>query len=216
MGCQSGREFHYFRQGDNYYRLMVTERAFLSSSRYQSGHYDEDAVDDYFGEIKRPDSTARIIPVRATTPTPPVDNASEDTKQTDEVKTSGAQQINKPNSKLVLILSTNSEAVAEQIGNLAQNEETLEILARLANKDIMSNNTRLTSQIAQKQGEDNALLEFGSSIVATIPDTAKTVANLRQIRSGLLAFINSIAAASGRKIPFTTLEDAQKWFYDSY
>src|SRR5438309_2184294 len=62
--CQAAKEFHYFKEGDNYFRISVKERALLSSSRYESGYYDEDAVDNYFGEIHRPDSTGRVIPIK--------------------------------------------------------------------------------------------------------------------------------------------------------
>ena len=59
--CQSAKELHYFKQGDNYYRIKINECAFLSSSRYQSGYYDEAALDQYFGEIRRPDTSGNFL-----------------------------------------------------------------------------------------------------------------------------------------------------------
>lgn len=196
MSCQSGKEFHYFKEGDNYYRLRVRERAFLSSSRYQSGHYDESAVDNYFSEIRRPDSTGQVIPVKVLDPS--------------------GKTISQGSTKLVMILSTNAEAVAEQIGNLAENEQTLELMARFTNKDIQNENIRLKQELSQKQNKDAALIEFGNSTLAAIPDTDKTKAKLNQTKNIILAFVNSLAASTGRKQPFTELEQAQNWFYETF
>jgi hypothetical protein len=200
--CQSGKEFHYFKQGDNYYRLRVSEYAFLSSSRYQSGYYDETAVDNYFGEIRRPDSTGRIIPV-------PVNTSTTDT----EVK---AAEKATQGTKLVMILSTNSEAVSGQISALADNEQTLELIARLSNKDIKVENLRLKEKVRQLNAKDNALQELGAATIEGIADADKTVANLPDIRNKLLVFINALAASTGRKIPFTNFNEAQTWFNETF
>jgi hypothetical protein len=194
--CQAGKEFHYFKQGDNYYRLQVREMALLSTSRYQSGYYDESAVDNYFGEIKRPDSTGRVIPL---------------SKVADPSK----QQI-PPGTKLVLVLSTNSEAVAGQISSLAENEQTLELIARLSNKDIQIENFRLKQTLKMLVGKDSSLKEFGTAMIEGVSDADKTAANVQNIRANLLAYINALAASTGKKTPFTTFLDAQKWFYETY
>jgi hypothetical protein len=128
--CQTGKEVHYFKEGDNYYRLRIKEKALFSSSRYISGFFEEAAVDRFFGEIKRPDSTFRVNPKLE--------------KITSSDGTSSLE-----GKKLVLILSTNANAISDQIGALAKNEEALEMIARLANQDVIDRNAQLNAQRAR-------------------------------------------------------------------
>jgi hypothetical protein len=110
--CSTFRETHYFKDSlepiANYYRVDVSGYSLFSSSRYVSGYYDRVAIQEYFGEISQPDK-GRIMPVAA----------------------SGACDQNK---ELVLLLSSNSDAIANGFSNLVKNKNTINSIALIANK----------------------------------------------------------------------------------
>ena len=120
VSCQGGYEIHYFKSGENYYRLRINESSFASKSRYMGGFYDDKAVDRYFGEMSQPveKDTTKAKDVQFIVP-----NVSDHTS--DQLRIDSSK-------KLVLILSTNSNAISEQIGAFAENDRILEAILRLS------------------------------------------------------------------------------------
>lgn len=110
--CSTFRETHLFKDTlqpvANYYKVEVKGYSFLSSSRYVSGYFDRTAIQEYFGEIGQPDK-ARFVPV--------------------------SNSLNDQNKELVLLLSSNSDAIANGISNLVKNKTTINSIALMANKD---------------------------------------------------------------------------------
>ncbi len=173
-GCQSAKELHFFKSGDNYYRLKINESSIASKSRYLSGYFDESAVDKYFSEMSQPKDTVKWL-------------------------TSSNR-----NAQLVMILSTNSNSVAEQIGNLATNEQLLENVAMLANKDKFEKGyefAKLSAELKKVksniQTAGNAYIESatGETILANINDflsnlkiTAKDHLTLTNLDSAIKKF----------------------------
>ena len=195
LSCQSGRELHYFKEGPNYYRLKIKEYAFLSSSRYVSGYFDEVAVDKYFGEIYRADSLTFI---------------SEPSKaKTDSTYESALKK--EKSSKLVMILSTNSDVVAEQIGSLAKNEETLELMARLANKDIIAENQNLNIQKEAMLGKNASLMVAANTFINTI-DTSLVNNDTSYLAETIRSFINHLTAVNGENVIVNDLNEAEIWY----
>lgn len=196
IGCQSGRELHYFKEADNYYRLTIRQCAFLSSSRYVSGYFEEGAVNRYFGELARPDS-ARLTSITAggdgTTEPRPCEVGM--TNRTD-------------GAKLVMVLSTNADAITEQISNLAKNEQVLETMARLANRDAIKETEVIKRELARQENLNKALIGTGEQFLAAM-DTAGTEA---QVRRDLLAYLNYTATLYGENVTFTSMEEARIWF----
>lgn len=192
MSCQSARELHYFKQGDNYYRLNIKEDAFLSSSRYTAGYFDDNAVDRYFGEIARPDSA----------------KLSQNPPKLEKATKTGLESL--ANKKLVLLLSTNAQAVTDQISAFAENEETLGMIARLANKDLIDLNLDLKSQAVFQKSILDGITKSGEVYLDS------TVLTAENATSNLLAFINTVAIARGRKTAFQNIEDAKKWFDEEF
>lgn len=186
FSCQSARETHFIKEDKNYYRIRIKEFAFLSSSRYMSGYYDEKAVDNYFGEIQRPDSTAKIINLNC----------------------------NNPNSKLLLILSTNSNTVSDQVGALADNERTLEIIARLSNKDKITESNAISNELKSVKQEQDYYYLTTKNLIDRINDSdSNAIKNSKEFEKAiLLPYLNSIARKRGRTEDFKTIEDAKKWF----
>jgi hypothetical protein len=126
-GCQSIRELHYFKDKagnpPNYYRLSIRGRAFLSSSRYLSGYFDEEAVNYYFGEITQP-KDGKFDPSGA--PTAP----EQEPEKNGIVSVDNALH----GKKYVLLLSTNSDAISSAFGSFVESKETQEELAQVLNQ----------------------------------------------------------------------------------
>ncbi|MBK7806313.1 MAG: hypothetical protein IPJ51_08445 [Saprospiraceae bacterium] len=184
--CQSGRELHYFKSGENYYRLKIDECTFMTSSRYLSGYFDEGAVDAYFDEIYRP--------------------------KKDGVETGGFQHLNTGgtlstpgNSKLLILLSTKSEDVSNIVGQIAGSEMTLETIARLANKDLIKKNNTLDYEIDVQ----NAQNEIFKSYIETIMSTTDTT----NYEENALKYLNLLALKQGgTSNNFDNSTEALNWF----
>ncbi|GAB3661423.1 hypothetical protein GCM10028791_35950 [Echinicola sediminis] len=166
VSCQSSKELHYFKEGENYYRLKIKQIALLSSSRYMSGAFDENAVDYYFGEIARPDS-AKIAE-----------------KPLSKLKP-GQTAESLANKRMLFLLSTNSDIVAEQIGGFAENERVLEMVAKLVNKDVEREQAKLSSQEESLMAQKAEMQHLGDEIILNL-DTA----NLENSKAYLDLFLD--------------------------
>jgi hypothetical protein len=191
--CQGGKELHYFKEGNNYYRLTIREHAFLSSSRYISGYFDEAAVDRYFGEVKRPDSAK-------------VDQRMEHYAQNGEKVCSSGD-------KLVLVLSTNANAVTDQITALANNEQMLEMVARLAHQDDLDKNVELKAEQAVQQALASDIVQYGTATVGGM-DPATLAADERATAAFVLEHLNQMAALLGAPARARTIPEALELLND--
>ena len=200
--CQSSKEVHFFKQGNNYYRVKINECAFLSSSRYVSGYYDDHALDNYFGEIHRAsaDSSGNFQRISADGTTARKDS----------------NNVLPDYTKLVFILSTDSKAVSDQIGNFAQNEQTLEILARLSNKDVIKQNQEIKNNIDNASKQGLFISQFGDNTFNPINIDSVVIGDKSKINNQVLAFINYIGSMKGVTAPFTTIDDAYNWYINQF
>jgi hypothetical protein len=173
--CQTARELHYFKQGDNYYRLKIKEHSFASRSRYLSGYFNEQAVEKYFSETGHPDSAkvSKWQPIKG------------DQKGT-----------------LVMILSSNSNSISEQIGNMAGNEELLETIARLSHKDKIEKTSQLTSDIDNLKSIRNGLINAGDTYLGKLDATNLT--------STIHDLMLSIEAQTQSKLQISNINEAKK------
>lgn len=178
--CQAGHEIHYFKSGNNYYRLRINESSFASKARYMSGFYDDKAVDRYFGEMSQPverDST-HASSVRFYTPDP-----SDHTP--DQLRIDS-------NKKLVLILSTNSNAISEQIGAFAENDRILSSIMRLSQREKIQENAVATSEISAVKKRNKAITDLGDSFIAGLADNA----SVNEVKTNLKIFLLNIKTQS--------------------
>jgi hypothetical protein len=194
VGCATWfGETHYFKSVNpsgepiNYYRLKVEGGAVLSSARYASGFFDERALDIYFGESIAQPEGGRI-------PTVP-----------------GAEVISlerKDGGKLLMILSSNSDAIAEQIGQLAENQEIATLLARLIRRDAILGAADAELDLDVQVVRGRILAELGDTLLANVdPNQASPDA----LQAGLLQFVNALAAGLGSTQPFGNLAEAAAW-----
>jgi hypothetical protein len=198
IGCASTfEETHYFKildspqspRADNYFKVHVSGFTLLSSTRYLSGYFDESAVDDYFNEIYQPQKGEFIKPEPASSSAKPLDS-----------KLAGRS--------LVMILSTNSDEIATQIGTIAENERTSRALSRLINRDkiLGAKTSRAALEIQKVKGQ--VLTGLGDKLVAGInPETISKIDTNRQ----LLEYLNALAGSLENEQPFGSIKEASSW-----
>ena len=196
IGCASSfSERHFFKSVDsqgnpiNYYRLNVSGSTFLSSSRYLSGYFDERALDEYFSEMTQPENAAF---------TGVVDSGGGDVKPLNE---------DLKGKSLVLLLSSNSDAIAEQIGQFANNQEIMADLTRIIYRDRIRESLEAETNAELQEIRGKALADAGERIIAQMADDADAAT----VKSNILFYVNRLAAEFGNSTPFKNLEDAKNW-----
>lgn len=231
-GCASQfSETHYFRSKKdpaNYYKLRVHGGTFLASSRYISGYFDEDAVNNYFNEMSQP-ANGQLIPAPSTASAPgtgaggganAVAAAPGQDKPDDDddagIKPVGAAG-NYDNRILVMILSSNSDEIATQIGAFAQNRATSATLGRIINRDRLGDQRSASSQLARVQESGKLVAAIGDKAVKALEGAENApapeqVERQEEARRNVLQFVNQAARELGRnEAPFATMADARTW-----
>jgi hypothetical protein len=203
-GCVSTfKETHYFKSRTaggaipNYYRLTVGGYSVLSSSRYISGYFDEETVNAYFNEYTQP-AGAAIQPGARRVAAP---GTSGQPAAVEPVASGLAGQ------KLVMILSSNSDDVATQLGALAASRQFTASLAGLVARDQFMAADRAESRLAVERSRAKATASLASQLLAGLPDTATQAA----AEGSLLAFVNALAGDLGYEGAFPTLDAAAQW-----
>jgi hypothetical protein len=215
-GCtMTAEERHHFKSvGEghtNYFRVDVKACSRLSSARYLSGYFDESAVDTYFGSYKQPEG-ARLSgkesgPPAVSSPPPRSEESSADRTAAREVV---PVDPTKSGKKLVLLLSSNSDEVAQQIGTLADGEEVSRLLRKLVSgrDDVRARQAELALEFRRRQALQ--LAELGQSLFGRLaPDDP---AGNEVI---LVQYVNRIAASLGRRTDFQTLAEADSWLREN-
>ncbi|WP_298157113.1 hypothetical protein [Flavobacterium sp.] len=183
--CSSFKETHYFKDTlepvANYYKVEVRGYSFLSSSRYVSGYYDRTSIQEYFGELGQPEK-ARFVPAT----TNPADQ----------------------NKELVLLLSSNSDAIANGFSNIVKNKTTMNSVALLANKDKIEQSAAIK---AERSEVDNKIEMFKMRVEANLL-TDSAGLNEAQIEERYIQFVKSELSKMypGEDTP-NTLDLLYKW-----
>lgn len=215
-GCATDfRESHFFKSGGenefgptvNYYRVNVKGSTLISSSRYVSGYFDPEAVDIYFNEIHQP-ANAAIRPANK-----PKDGAGEGGEGDEEQTESGAEPARPvapslEGKDLVLILSTNSEEVANQIGALASNQQFTTALAGLAARKDFADAADAEYRLRSSKARAKDLATLGQQ---TIGGLAADAGRPDAERAAMIV-INRLAYDLGSVTSFQTLDEAATWF----
>lgn len=225
-GCASSfQEVHFAKSQPppetpvNYFRVTVTGYTFLASARYLSGYFDEEAVNAYFNEFTQPaggrlsgpqptTSTAAAARSAASSPPPPTTGAAAPATPTGPPAGADIRPLTCPKGSacsLVLILSSNSDEIATQIGSLATNKDTMDALTRLLNRDTLRKASTAKARADVQVGRGRLLVALGDQTVKPLTPEAANVAGQ------LLSFANALAADLGNQQPFKTLADANVW-----
>ncbi len=209
-GCSTiFRETHYFKsetpkaaQAPNYYRLTVEGNTLFSSARYISGYFDEESINAYFNEFSQPSGGAILPP--GPRPDPSSGGAGGRTGGAGEV-----QPIAKglKGRNLILILSSNSDDVANQIGALATNKQFTASLAGLFARDQYDLAEDAKHALAADRARAKLVVDLGGGLVATLPEGASGA----EATARLLQFANQLASSLGYEGSFSSLDDAARW-----
>lgn len=195
-GCMSSfSENHFFKSEDaygnplNYYKLSVSGKNFLSTTRYLSGYFDEDAVNAYFDQFSQPEKG--------------LFNGS--------IKTGGDNV--KPladglkERKLVLLLSSNSDSIAQQIGQFANNEAIMTDLTRIIHMDHIKEAHSAQTAADYQEMRGKALSDIGEKVINGLAEDADQAT----AEANLLFYANRLATEFGNTVPFNNLEAARTW-----
>ncbi len=182
FSCQSSRELHFFKEGDNYYRLRIKQHAFLSSSRYISGYFDEQAVNNYFGDVQRGNS------------------------KIEHISSSGCKQ---EESDLVLILSTNSDVVSQEISGLAQSQELFALLNKVSLSEATQKIADTKAKLFERIESNDAIVDELNSLVSGTP--LPLDATEQTVDEVLGKVYNTVAVGRGQVTGAKTVEDIQNF-----
>ena len=210
-GCASViHETHYFRSVDrsgnpvNYYRVNVSGGTLLSSSRYLSGYFDEQAVNTYFNEYTQPDK-AHFADTPAQPPAPTNPSALNSTNPGRKVE-SLTGSLN--DRHLVLILSSNSDEIASGISSLAQSNDIASTLESIVSRDRTSAASKATSELKFDASRGKVLADKGTAVLAAIGDNSDRAT----VQPNLLRYAEDLATfLSGGDVRFASLQDASDW-----
>ena len=186
--CTTFQEHHFFKDEmksdfPNYYKVAIKGHTrFMSKTRYYSGYFPSDAIDIYFNEFSQP----------------------RDGKLLDSTR---FQSLTNGNKQLVMILSSNADDIANQIGNVTQTKNTLNAVMSLTNGSASRDLLTQQSLLETGKDENKLLIEVGESLLADI-DTKSPA----RARADILQYINVLAASLGHSEPFRTINDARAWF----
>lgn len=210
-GCITNfRETHFFKSENqsgeipNFFRIRVAGSTGLSSARYLSGYFQEDVVNEYFNEIGQPDK-ARLVPVGQS---PKTDETKSNNNKGNVPTTSSptsTEQLKSP--VLVLLLSSNSDDIANQLGALAQSQEFTASLARLLASSRFEAADQSERRLRNDQARGRVDATLGDQLITGIPDKPSP----QEVKTRLLEFVNQLAADLGAQGPFKTLDDAATW-----
>jgi hypothetical protein len=236
-GCYSGfEERHYFKfstagsEIPNYYRLKVEGCSFISSSRYLSGYFDEDTINTYFNEFAQPTGGALVPPSRSPETNEKAGNQNapnadkKNTPADDQKKQNGKDKNKQPavdlkapslqplaanlqGKNLVMILSSNSEDVANQISALASSKQFTASLAGILARDQYTAADSAENRLVIEKSRAKTTSELAKQVSAGL-DKDKTVEETEDILIGL---INALASDLGYEGAFTNLKDAEQW-----
>ncbi len=187
-GCVTNiREKHYFKDNlqdlPNYYCVDVKAHTFLfSKTRYYSGFFKKDAIDTYFNEFSQPKDGK----LRDSTHIQPV--------------------AGDPDRQLVVILSSNADEVATQIGGITQSKNTLKNLISLTNGGKEENLVNLKDETAIQLANNKTLVAIGGSLLKDL-ETKDSM----QVQSTLLQLLNQLASDKGKTASFKNFSEAREW-----
>lgn len=229
-GCSTASsERHYFRAVDaenkpvNYFRLTIKSSSSLASSRYLSGYFDEQAVDQYFGSFKQP-TQLNFVPELRKEGAP---EQSADQKNYGDKDKEPSPSANIPASKtavavkplspdlegrkLVILLSSNSDDIASQITTIADGGMVSSYIGALAAKDIIIAGQDAQAKYNQQVKSMEIVTAIGNKLLTTenlkVDDKSQSEAS----QAAVVQVAGQLAASLGARRSFANMEDVRIW-----
>jgi hypothetical protein len=221
LGCASGfEEIHYFRSTSrdargiplNYFRVQVDGGTILSSSRYVSGYYDQRALDTYFNEFAQPEK-GRIVQSDSTAAAATPGAGGSANGQSPSGSPANAPKVEPLDSslegkKLCLILSSNSDDIAQQIGTFAQTNALTADLEHLLGGGRLAASSRAVSAQQKDQVIAKSIVQSGNTELSILTSNNPSADEASQ---AALALGNQLAEYLGNTQQFTTLDALNDW-----
>ncbi len=192
--CSTFHEIHYFKDKvdtkngislvPNYYKVEIRGYSLISSSRYLSGYFEQSAINLYFNEMTQPKEAKLFNKTDDNEMTQPKE-AKLFNKTDDDDKTF----TNEKGNELILILSTNAKAVSDQIGNIAKNQDILNSLATITQKEKYTELTNVKSEISKVESDINNFIFLSNNY---LKDISKTAATEDEKKQKIKQYINSL------------------------
>lgn len=203
------RETHYFRSTPsetnttpNYFRVTITARAHATKIRYLSGYFDEKAVEQYFSEFTQPSNLDKVIDVGELAQPGETKSGEEGDSSADEAPIKAIDD-KLENRQYVLLLSTNVDDIAAQIGALAENLQVQEALTGIANKDTIQANHKAQTKLAADRERARQLYTITKDVGGKVKTTVDPVEVLR--------LANELARYLGSTERFDDMSKASAW-----
>jgi len=207
--CASFHEEHYFQTLDpsgtpvNFFRVRVDGHGGLTNLRYISGYYDERAVDLYFNEVKPPSSgvNADIQPLFVNNQINP-----------------GTTEVIKPldpgaHGALLMIFSSNPNAIADTIGQFAESQQVADALTNLVSRGPVREMRALVRTQAVRSTRLAATVGELTALFSGLPKAADVVVGDKaRLDQGYLEILRSIAITLDGDGKFQSLDEAAQWF----
>ncbi|EDM75184.1 hypothetical protein PPSIR1_40944 [Plesiocystis pacifica SIR-1] len=209
VGCATVHETHYFRSAGeqgavNYYRVQVTAKGRATKVRYLAGYFDTQAVEQYFSEFAQPKEG--LDGLTAADEAGEGEPEASDTAGEAHTEAETVEPIDPKlrDRELVLMLSTNVEDVAAQIGALAESMQVQNALSELVNRERL-----------EAEREAAAALEAdrvaAASLVRTAEQTRVSLGDKERSAEEILRLANALAAYLGSTQRFEDLGEARAW-----
>lgn len=209
VGCGAHvNETHYFRSTHvgadgmpNYYRVEVTARSTATKIRYLAGYFSDEAVNQYFNEFTQPETLSGTLL--------PDEDDSEDCAQT---KTE-ARELTPVDAKLedrslVLVLSSNVDEIAAQLGALAKNRQTQAALTAIINREQIQAADEAKARDASDASAAKSVAEAAERSAARLGADGLS---LEDTEAELLLLANTLAEYLGASERFTEVAEASAW-----
>jgi hypothetical protein len=204
VGCGTVRETHYFRSQSpssafpNYYRVQITADAGATKVRYLSGYFDEKAVEQYFAEFAQPERFPMPGEAKAHSGDGP-EPANGNNLQPIDPKLD--------ERSLVLILSTNVDDVAAQMGALAENIQVQSALTGIVNKEELAAARQQAAELDTDRKQARELHYIATAVSSKLAAGAADAEKNAEV----LRLVNELARYLGSNEHFTDLDKAKAW-----
>jgi len=226
-GCSTAsKETHYYRAISedgtvkNYYKLDISSSSELASSRFVSGYFDEQAVNQYFSEVTGgrqtlPDTTATNSQAsvahgqgKPATVTDTAISAKDVDSKAVRIEPAGP---GRNGSKLVLLLSSNSDAIANEIGAIADGQQISNLVGQILSREKQAELDAASLQLNKQYDRAGEIIELGT-VTLTAENLKTSTAQERELsKAAILNMVNKIALSIGAPEPFDDLEAAKRW-----
>jgi hypothetical protein len=217
--CYGVSTGHYFAVVDlddpdselTFYRVTINANSFLTTSQYNAGFYDADALHQLFGEVRKPDSTGTKS--EDGKPAPAAAGAGTLPAGTLQLKCNarGKCEVGGANDRFTVIYGANADAIADQIRVFGENENTGKQIASLLAASVAADTFERT--VAAEQNTEQVKTN-ATALAKQLKSLAEEIGSAKAretVRATLLRAAQQASQKAGSSAVFDT-KDIDKGF----